>query len=83
MEINIKPVTFFKDKATKLVIDAVQVRSLGESGSAMILYALVDDEGKRVNNGVVAMNGADYSQWGSDDNYVLNHLMSELELQAA
>jgi hypothetical protein len=83
MQANIQPVTFFRDQATVLTINAVQVRQFGESGQALILCALMSDDGRIMSNQTVSISGTDYAAWGTDDDYILNYAMNALGLTPA
>ena len=42
---------------------------------------LFDDTGKLVKNGIMDMNGDDYTAWGSSDQYVIDFCLSKLGLE--
>ena len=83
MQVNIQPVTFFRKTATVLRIHGVNVRSLGSGGSALILCGLMTAEGEHLHNDTVTISGADYDQWGTDDNYIVTKALEALGLTAA
>lgn len=78
MQTRIQPINFFRQQATILRIDSVQVRSLGEGGSAFIFCSLLNDDNETLHNSPVEISGNDYSAWGSDDNYILQKAIETL-----
>lgn len=82
MESKITPVQVFPHTATTLKIVGVQVRKLGEEGSAMVAWQLFNDKDLQIQSGAVELKGAEYSAWGSDDAYVLGVVLSKLGLTA-
>jgi len=78
MQTRIQPIIFFRQQATILRVDSVQIRSLGEDGNAFIFCSLLNDDGEPLHNVPVVISGSDYSAWGSDDNYILQKAIESL-----
>ena len=78
MQTRIQPINFFRQQATILRVDSVQVRSLGEDGNAFIFCSLLNDDNEPLHNVPVTISGSDYSAWGSDDNYILQKAIESL-----
>lgn len=72
MKSKIQPVTFWQDSANQFEIELVQVKSLGEEGKATVVWLLKNNDGTVLKNGATVLEGSDYAQWGSDDNYILS-----------
>lgn len=83
MQVNIQPVSFFRKTATILRIHGVNIRSLGTSGSALILCGFYTEEDEQLHNETVVISGTDYDQWGADDNYIVDKALVALELTRA
>jgi hypothetical protein len=83
MQTNIQPVSFFRRQATVLRIHGVNIRSLGASGTALILCGFYTADGEQVHNEAVTITGDDYDQWGADDTYILDKVIAALDLTPA
>jgi hypothetical protein len=80
MKSQIQPVTFWQETATQFEIELVQIRSLGEEGSAIVAWNLKNDSDKVLKSGTTILSGSDYSDWGSDDSYIVSKTAEILQL---
>ncbi len=46
--------------------------------SARIVVRLLDENGNMMTLKFITMEGADYANWGSDDNYIINFVATTL-----
>ena len=74
-KVEIKPIT-----KTLNTLEIIGV-SVSLDNSARISYIITGDYFGE--NGVLTMDGATYSAWGSDDDYVINWVLTELGLERA
>lgn len=72
MKSQIAPVIFWQEEATEFEIELVQIRSFGESGSAIVAWNLQNNFGNILKSGTTILSGSDYSLWGSDDSYIVS-----------
>ena len=80
MQTDIIPVTVFPDIATILEVPNARILAFGDTGSAMIDWRLLSSDGRLLKTGCYTMTEQEYSAWGSDDNYVLDIVISALGL---
>jgi len=74
---NIEPVTVFPNTATQLRVDDVH---LVLSQSASVQWALLDSSAATLTVNRVTIEGVEYENWGTDDEYVFNLVASKLGL---
>lgn len=67
MHANISPITFHQaGTATQLRL----VAHVSPNRSASVEWALTDDVGKRMQSGLLTLDGAAYEAWGPSDEYL-------------
>jgi hypothetical protein len=76
MEKNIVPVVFSK-RATKIVIGDINV-VLDLLARIIVFYK--DDDDNTLETAIVVIDGEDYSNWGLDDEYLINKVLEKLNL---
>lgn len=83
MKAQIQPVTIFPDTATHLEIVGVNIRQLGASGFAILVWQLTNDSGAQLKTGSVDIVGSDYQGWNEDDPYLMDIVLAKLGLTRA
>jgi hypothetical protein len=86
MQINIQPITIYPYQADAIRIDAVKIRGIGDTGSAIVFYAYVSTTGspeQTLNNGSIEIPNNIYNQWGTDDTFIIDYVISTLGLTRA
>ena len=81
--IKIKPVTFPLNKgiATKLQVIA---NSFDLSAvTASVQYNLTTEEGRHLDTGYIVLTEEQYDQWGADNNFIVNIVLTKLGLVKA
>lgn len=77
-QINVQDKQVITTQTIKSVqIDSVEVK-LNES--ATFVVRLLNENSNLISVEVIKMTGADYENWGSDDNYVTNYILNYLNL---
>jgi hypothetical protein len=80
MQSKIQSVIFWQEEATIFKINAVQINSFGENGSANVAWSLLTESEKILRSDSTEIKDMDYSQWGSDDNYLLSKVAEILQI---
>lgn len=83
MKAAIQPVTLWPSIARWLSLGATHVVAYGDDGSALVTWYLLDDQERELKSGQVSITGAEYSGWGTDDEYLLTVLAQRLGLTLA
>lgn len=69
---------------TWFVIDYIQIREFNDTGVAVASWSfLSEDEIEPIYSGSTVIEGEEYSNWGSDDSYVMDLLLQKLGLTRA
>ncbi len=77
-KINIQDKTYTTTTVAKSIeIDSAEIK-LGESARFMV--KLLDENENLVGIERVEISGTDYSNWGSDDQYVIDYILNALGL---
>ena len=74
MEVRIKPITI-TIPTIKIDVDY----KLG--GVCIALYRLFDSEGNQYTNGNIILTAEEVAAWGTDDNYIVNLILSKLGIE--
>lgn len=69
-----------QEQITKKVIGGFEIQSvdLVLFNSARIVVRLLDESGNMMDLSFITMDGEDYTNWGSDDNYIINFVATKL-----
>lgn len=77
-KINVQDKVITTSRTVKSIeIDSAQVK-LNESATFFVKQ--LDENGQLIGVEIVQMTGADYTAWGSDDNYVTSFILTKLGL---
>lgn len=57
----------------------IHIHNLVLNTSAMISYNLLDKEGRVIESNSFELKGADYEAWGSDDQYIIDLVVSKIQ----
>lgn len=77
MHANIDPITFpLGGTATQMHI----VAHVSPNHSASVEWLLTDDAGKRLQSGLISLDGAAYQAWGASDEYLFTWTAGKLGL---
>lgn len=68
------------DKVVTTVIYSFDIQSIEISlfNSAKIRVTLLNEQGNIVDVSIVLLQGDDYTNWGNDDNYIVNFVAKQL-----
>jgi hypothetical protein len=68
------------DQITTKVISGFDIQNieLVLFNSARIFVRLLDENGNMMDLKFITMEGEDYANWGSDDNYIINFVATKL-----
>jgi len=80
MKVRIEPVTVFPDTATRLELAGATIRALGETGTALIHWRLLNESGRQLQAGSLDLSGDSYKGWNDDDPYLMDIVLSQLGL---
>lgn len=77
-QINVQDKTI----TTSLIVKSIEIMSteVKLNESAYFKVRLLDENGNLINVEKIVMEGTDYSNWGSDDNYVIDFILTSLGL---
>lgn len=77
-QINVQDKTITTTTVVKSIeIESAEVK-LGQS--AKVFVRLLDENGGLVGNEIVRVEGTDYENWGSDDQYLVDYILTTLGL---
>ena len=77
-QINVQDKTITTTTVVKSIeIESAEVK-LGQS--AKVYVRLLDENGGLVGNEIVRVEGTDYENWGSDDQYLVDYILTTLGL---
>lgn len=82
MQTNIVPVQVFPYTATSIKLGVAHIQKFGSGGDASVSWHMLDSSGMIIQTGVVGINVDEYDNWGNDDTYILNLVVSKLGLTA-
>lgn len=80
MKVQIESVSIFPDTATQLELTGASIRMLGEEGTALIHWRLLNESGRQLQVGSIDVSGPLYRGWNDDDPYLTNIVLSQLGL---
>ena len=80
MKVQIQPVTVFPNTATQLEIVSASIRKFSSEGEAYIVWQLLDADNKVLTSDASELTGSDYQGWNDDFPYLMNWLVSRLNL---
>ena len=83
MKVRIERVGIFPHTATQLELAGATIRSLGETGTALIHWRLLSEAGHQLQVGSIDISGDLYDGWNDDDPYLMNIVVSQLGLTRA
>jgi hypothetical protein len=68
------------DKVVTTVIYSFDIQSIEINlfNSAKIRVTLLNEQGNIVDVSIVLLEGDDYTNWGNDDNYIINFVANDL-----
>lgn len=77
-QINVQDKTI----TTSVIVKSIEIMSteVKLNEAAYFMVKSLDENGNLVNIERVSMEGNDYSNWGSDDNYVIDFILTSLGL---
>lgn len=77
-QINVQDKTI----TTSVIVKSIEIMSteVKLNEAAYFMVKSLDENGNLVNIERVSMEGTDYSNWGSDDNYVIDFILTSLGL---
>jgi hypothetical protein len=69
-----------QEQITTKVVSSFDVQNieLVLFNSARIRVAILDENGNMLDLTFLTMEGEDYTNWGSDDNYIINYVATKL-----
>lgn len=78
-KINIQPKEIAViNTITKITI---QITNIIINKSVVLLVSFYDDKDKYISTLNLNLEGEDYSNWGNDDNYLINYVSNKLNIQ--
>jgi len=80
LKVQIQPVSVFPNTATQLEIVSATIRKFSSEGEAYIIWQLLDADDKVVASDAAQLSGSDYQDWNDDSPYLMNWLLSKLNL---
>lgn len=82
---NINPITVGLPavQADKLRIERVSINTIGNQGSAEVLWSVYSDSVGTIANRSLRLEGVDYAAWGNDDAYLLTWVARQLGVSIA
>lgn len=77
-QINVQDKTI----TTTTIVKSIEIESveLKIGDSAKVFVRLLDENGGLVSNEIVRLEGTDYSNWGTDDQYLVDFVLTTLGL---
>jgi len=77
-QINVQDKTI----TTTTIVKSIEIESveLKIGDSAKVFVRLLDENGGLVSNEIVRLEGTDYSNWGTDDQYLVDFVLTSLGL---
>lgn len=77
-QINVQDKTI----TTTTVVKSIEIESveLKIGNSAKIFVRLLDENGGLITNEIVRIEGNDYNNWGTDDQYIIDYVLTTLGL---
>ena len=58
----------------------IKIVSIDLFKSITLCVTLLDTNNKNVENKIIKLTGDEYSNWGNDDNYIINIVLNKLQL---
>ena len=77
LSVNITDVTLEAPVATTIEINVME---LVLNSHVMVVVGFKNSNGNILKNEMVKIEGAEYAAWGSDDDYLINLVLSKLNL---
>jgi len=80
MQVNVQP----KDIITTRTINSIEVVEtiVQLNTSANVVVKLLDENGGLINVEVLTISETDYTNWGNDDQYIIDYALTQLDLVA-
>jgi hypothetical protein len=80
ISVNIVDVTLDAPVATSIELDIMEVVL---NSHVTVVVRFLNSTGNLIKNEIIRIEGAEYAAWGSDDNYIINLVISKLNLSQA
>ena len=80
MQVNVQP----KDIITTRTINSIEIAEtiVQLNTSAKIVVKILDENGGLINVEVLTISETDYTNWGNDDQYIIDYALTQLDLVA-
>jgi hypothetical protein len=80
MQVNVQP----KDVITTRTINSIEIieTKVQLNTSAKIVVRLLDENENLINIEVLTISDSDYTNWGNDDQYIIDYALTQLGLVA-
>jgi hypothetical protein len=80
MQVNVQP----KDVITTRTINSIEIieTKVQLNTSAKIVVRLLDENENLINIEVLTISDSDYTNWGNDDQYIIDYTLTQLGLVA-
>jgi|688.fasta_scaffold601513_1 hypothetical protein len=78
MQVNVQP----KDIVTTRTINSIEITEtiVQLNTSAKIVVKLLDENGSLINVEVLTISETEYTNWGNDDQYIIDYALTQLGL---
>jgi hypothetical protein len=78
MQVNVQP----KDIVTTRTINSIEITEtiVQLNTSAKIVVKLLDENGSLINVEVLTISETEYTNWGNDDQYIIDYVLTQLGL---
>lgn len=78
MQVNVQP----KDIVTTRTINSIEIieTKVQLNTSAKIVVKLLDENGSLINVEVLTISETEYTNWGNDDQYIIDYALTQLGL---
>ena len=77
LSVNITDITLEAPVATSIAIDVMEIVL---KSHVTVMVRFLNANGNLLKNEIVKIEGEEYNQWGNDDDYIINLVLSKLNL---